>query len=108
MSEHHRTAEWAATVRVMRPRIQASLPQACIDCGRPITRDMKWQVGHRVSVAEAKRQGWSVQQINAPSNLGPSHAKAPGQKACNQIAGAKLGRALQLKAKADDQRMPQW
>lgn len=91
MSEHHQSKEWAAVRRVMRPIIAASLPARCIDCGRPVYPDQKWQVGHIVSAARGKAMGWSVQQINARTNLGPSHTKSRGQRACNQIAGGREG-----------------
>lgn len=112
MSAHHRTPEWQKTTRDNRSRIAATLPQACIDCGRPITKSDKWQVGHRLSAMQGKAQGLTTAQINHPSNLGPTHAKAPGQKACNQIAGGKLGAAkvnAQRAAKSDQaKRMPSW
>jgi len=112
VSEHHRTPEWQRTVRVVRPRIAKTLPAQCIDCGRVIMPGDRWQVGHRVPVAVAKAQGWTTAQINDPSNLGPSHAKAPGQRACNQIAGGKLGaKVTQAKAvvkREASKRMPSW
>ena len=112
MSAHHRTAEWQAVVRAQRPRLKATLPAPCIDCGRVIRPGDRWQVGHRVPVAIAKLQGWTVTQINSPSNLGPTHAKAPGQRACNQIAGGKLGaaasRALTTAKRESSKRMPAW
>ena len=91
MSAEHRTAEWAAVRRRARPIIEASLPAPCVDCGGPVLRSQRWQVGHRVSVAVAKQQGWPLSRIHALTNLGPSHAKARGQRACNQIEGGKLG-----------------
>lgn len=108
MSAHHRTAEWQAARRVARPIIEASLPQPCIDCGRPIERGDRWQVGHRVAAAVARRLGWTVQQINALANLGPTHAKARGQRACNQIAGGLLGAAMQRTRARAARRMPGW
>lgn len=111
MSEHHRTASWQTTVRVNRPRIAKTLPAPCIDCGRAITAESKWQVGHIVPVAIAKAQGWSVQQINHPTNLGPTHAKAKGQRACNQIAGGKLGGKIssaKAATRREERRMPSW
>lgn len=108
MSAHHRTSEWSRTVRVMRPIITASLPAPCIDCGRPVTRDQRWQVGHIVSAAQGKARGWSTQQINNPANLGPSHAKGPGQRACNQIAGGKLGAASSKAQRQRTRRLPSW
>jgi hypothetical protein len=111
MTAHHRTPEWSKTTRTMRPRLQAAIDAGgarCIDCGRPIVPGQRWQVGHIVSVAQAKAQGWTTQQINAPSNLGPSHAKSPGQRACNQIAGGKLGAAASNKKRNEGKRLPSW
>lgn len=112
MSEHHRTPEWQRTTRANRPRIAKTLPAQCIDCGRVIHPTDRWQVGHRTPVAVAKAQGWTVAQINHPSNLGPTHAKAPGQRACNQIAGGKLGAAkvkAQVAASRErSERRPAW
>jgi hypothetical protein len=108
MTEHHRTSEWAKTVRTNRPRIAATLPAPCIDCGRPVQPGQKWQVGHIVSAMEGKRMGWTTAQINAPTNLGPSHTKAPGQKACNQIAGGRLGAKASNQTKREDRRLFSW
>lgn len=71
----------------MRPRITATLPAPCVDCGGAVTPDDEWQVGHVVGVDEAKALGWTPTQIDAPTNLGPSHRK------CNASAGGKLGAA---------------
>ncbi|MDJ0336430.1 hypothetical protein QMG83_14480 [Salinibacterium sp. G-O1] len=49
-----------------------------------------------------------MQQINDPSNLGASHTKAKGQKACNQIAGGKLGAAATNRKRQTDKNMPSW
>jgi hypothetical protein len=111
MTAHHRTPEWSRTTRAVRPRMQAAIDAgsaACIDCGRPIFPGQRWQVGHIVSVAQAKAQGWTVQQMNAPTNLGPSHAKSRGQKACNQIAGGKIGAAISNQKRNEQKRQPNW
>lgn len=108
MTAHHRTPEWQAARRAQRPRIEASLPQPCIECGKPIRKGDRWQVGHRVSVAIAKRKGWTTAQINSPRNLGAVHAKAPGQPACNQIAGGKLGAQIMNDQVRDATRLPKW
>lgn len=87
MTAHHRSPEWQRTVRANRSKIAATLPARCIDCCGAIRPGDRWQVGHRIPVVVAKAQGWTTAQINDLSNLGPTHAKAPGQRACNQIAG---------------------
>jgi hypothetical protein len=82
----------------MKPRIASEIAAGrgqCLDCGGyipPGTPLTHWQVGHRVGVAQAKAQGWSDQEIDALSNLGPSHSKASG-RACNQIDGGRAGAA---------------
>ena len=108
MSEHHRTSEWAKARATNRLRIAATLPAPCIDCGRPVLPDQKWQVGHIVSVVTARAMGWTTMQMNHPSNLGPTHAKGPGQRACNQIAGGKLGAAKTNEARRAKDRRPNW
>ncbi len=108
MSQHHRDPETRRSMAGARPRIKATLPAPCVDCGQPIHPGDKWQVGHIVSAAEGKRQGWTRAQIDALSNLGPSHTKAPGQRACNQIAGGKLGAAISNDKARTSSRMPSW
>lgn len=108
MTAHHRTADWQAARRAARPKIEALLPQPCIECGRPIHRGDRWQVGHRTPVAVAKRMGWTTSQINALRNLGPVHTKAPGQRACNQVEGGKLGARIANEARRSVERMPNW
>ena len=112
MTAHHRSPEWQRTVRANRSKIAATLPARCIDCGGAIRPGDRWQVGHRIPVVVAKAQGWTTAQINDLSNLGPTHAKAPGQRACNQIAGGKLGaKKTQAKVAAKREttkRMPSW
>lgn len=108
MTAHHRTPEWAATTRRMRPIIKANLPARCVDCGRLVYEEQRWQVGHIVSAAHALRMGWTTAQINDPSNLGPTHTKGPGQRACNQIAGGKLGAAIAIAKRATKTRKFNW
>lgn len=108
VTEHHRTSEWQRARAQARPRIAAALPLPCIDCHQPVRTDQKWQVGHRTPVSVAKRMGWTPAQINAPENLGPTHAKAPGQKACNQIAGGKLGASRTNQKRRDERRLFPW
>lgn len=117
MSEHHRTAEWVRVRSVAKPRIAAQISAGlgvCIDCGRHIeagTPLTHWQVGHRVSVSAAKAAGWTDAQVNAMSNLGPSHSKASGYS-CNQRAGGRMGaRAVNNKRaqkRREDKDLPNW
>lgn len=108
MSAHHRTKAWARVVRIVRPAIKARLPQPCVDCGKPVYPDQRWQVGHIVSAMTGKSMGWTPDQINDPTNLGPTHAKGPGQRACNQIEGGKLGAAKTHAKRKKDRRLPTW
>jgi len=86
VSQHHRSS-WSSTDSAKwRKRIAATLPAACVDCGLPVYPEQRWQVGHIIGIAEGG--------TNTADNLGPSHAKGPGQRACNQIAGGKQGAAV--------------
>lgn len=102
VSEFHQTSAWQRARRRARPLIEASLPLPCIDCGWPVLPGdgSRWEVGHITPVSIARGMGWSDEEINALSNLGPSHRKGPGQRACNRIAGGRLGAAKTNAARA--------
>lgn len=103
MSEHHRSTSWKVILRTVKPRVAAALPAPCIEgCGRLVNPGDTFDLGHIVSVAAARRMGWTEQQINAASNLGPAHPK------CNRSAGGKAGRALQVAASKQKRRLPSW
>lgn len=103
MSEHHRTTSWKVILRTVKPRVAAALPSPCINgCGRMVEHGSTFDLGHIVDVAVAKRQGWTTQQINDPSNLGPAHPK------CNRSSGGKAGRAIQVAAQKKKRRLPSW
>lgn len=106
MSAHHRSKAWAAVVRRVRPLIQARLPQPCVDCGRPVLPDQRWQVGHIVSTVAARAMGWTREQMDDSTNLGPSHG--PGSGSCNQREGGKLGAAKTHAKKRTKRRLPTW
>lgn len=108
MSDHHKHATWRKVLYVQKPRIAATLPAPCVECKRPVTPEHQWQVGHIVSVALAKRMGWTREQINAPSNLGPVHS-GRGMR-CNQRAGGRLGAQITnaKKTKTEDRRLLPW
>ena len=110
MTEHHRSPEWARVTRVMRPRIKATLPAPCVDCGHPVDPEGAWQIGHIVSVAQGKQMGWTTQQINDPTNLGPSHSNKSGPqgRSCNQSAGGRLGAQVSNIKKKTDRRLLPW
>lgn len=98
MTATHKSKEWFAFTRRMRPIIAASLPQPCVDCGQPVMRGDKWHVGHIIPDSQGgPMQAW---------NCGPSHAK------CNLSAGGRMG-AAKTNAKRKTQRdnrtdMPKW
>lgn len=104
MTAFHRTAEWQALVKRVRPGMQASIDAGmavCIDCGGPILPGETWQVGHRL--AHATHPHLSL----APHNLGPSHG-GKGRKRCNQRAGGALGRQRQVARAARRTGLIEW
>lgn len=87
MSAHHNTPEWYRFTRRARPMIKAMLPLPCVDCGRPVTLEHTWQVGHIVPAA--------MGGTDTMDNVGPSHG---GKRGCNQRAGARLGHAMRVRS----------
>lgn len=75
MSKHHIAAKHTAMTYKMRPRLAATLPTLCIRCGRPVTADMPWDVGHRHDLAQGGN----------PNDVGVEHRR------CNRSAGGKQG-----------------
>lgn len=57
------------------------LPLPCRRCGRPVTADQRWTVGHVVDRALGGAE-------TDPGNQWPEHAR------CNYSAGGKLGAAM--------------
>lgn len=98
LSAIHRTAAWGRFTRRVRPMIAATLPSPCIDpkpgCAGLVLPGDRWDVAHIVS------HHLDPMQPMTPEAVGPAHA------ACNRWHGAKEGRAKQLRAKRDDQRLP--
>lgn len=79
MSQHHRDQKWTTHAPKLREKIAAQLPLPCIDCGRAVTADQSWQVGHRTPASMGGRP--------TVENTGPTHTS------CNRKAGGKLGAA---------------
>lgn len=77
MSAHHRRQKWSTRQPQLKAKIAATLPRPCIECGRPVTKDDRWHVGH---IRAASLGGKAT-----PSNTGPAHA------ACNLRSGGKMG-----------------
>lgn len=84
MSQHHRAQHWTTYSPKLRKLIEPRLPLPCVNCGHLVTREDKWQVGHRRDAA--------LGGTPTISNVGPVHCKsATWPRNCNQIAGGKLG-----------------
>jgi hypothetical protein len=86
-------ADWRAAVAYWR-----SQRDPCARCGGHIDRGSKTRgpdsldVGHVVSRYEARRMGWTDEQINALTNTQPEHAH------CGRSHGARLGNANRREA----------
>jgi len=97
MSAHHRTTAWLKISRQAREYITPRLPLACVNCGRPVTTDQRWHVGHIIDSA-----------LGGPDtleNLGPSHSR------CNTSAGGRLGQKIQQanrRRPTQDRNRPPW
>lgn len=97
MSRHHRAQKWTTHAPKLRKLIEPRLPLPCLNCPHIVTRDQRWQVGHRLDAARGGKP--------TIANAGPSHAWcAACGKRCNQVAGGKLGAAIvnARRAKAQD------
>lgn len=64
-------------VTQMRQRMAEQLPAPCWRCGRIITPDMVWTIGHIIEADAAPELMWD------PQNTAPEHAR------CNFAAGAR-------------------
>lgn len=87
MSQHHRAQKWTTHSPKLREKIKPRLPLPCVNCPHLVTREDRWQVGH---IRDAATGGRPV-----IGNVGPAHTfcEVCG-KACNQVAGGKLGAAI--------------
>ncbi|WP_404311311.1 hypothetical protein LG314_07965 [Agrococcus terreus] len=108
MTAVHSRAEWFRLVRRVRPIIEAQVQAhqaVCVDCGQPVLPGQRWQVGHRLDAATHPHLAYE------DWNVGPSHGKRAGAKACNQQAGARLGnrmRADRSRRRRDNGGMGRW
>jgi hypothetical protein len=104
VSEHHRKAWTSADARKWRPRIAATLPAPCVDCGRDVYPEHKWQVGHIEPLSSFEAEGYAGSKT--AENLGPSHT------GCNARAGGRLGAAKTNGTKRTKSRtekgLPEW
>jgi hypothetical protein len=101
MSQHHQKAWTSADARRWRPRIAATLPAPCVNCGGVVTEDMSWQVGHVRDLAAFAADDYEGSKTS--ENLGPSHSygSGPGGRSCNQSAGGRAGAAKTNRKKYD-------
>ncbi|WP_077053508.1 hypothetical protein [Leifsonia sp. ALI-44-B] len=84
MSQHHRNQKWTTHSPKLRKKLEPMLPLPCVNCGKPVLREHKWQVGHRIDAARGGEP--------TLANVGPVHRKSElWPRNCNQIAGGKLG-----------------
>lgn len=88
MSRHHVEQKWSTHAPKLRKIIEAQIKaqgwMPCVNCGRPVTIDHRWQVGHRQDAAAG----------GPPTieNVGPVHVRSSTWPLnCNQIAGGRLG-----------------
>ena len=98
MTAHHKDPEFVRNARIIRTatnqKLKAGVPVQCIGCGRQITPDQRFDVGHRV---DASRGG--THQL---SNLGPQHRRE------NRSAGGRIG-ALRTNTQSRRARgLPSW
>lgn len=94
MSAVHRTAEWAAFTRKVRPMIEATLPARCIKCPGIIRPGDRWQVGHLIDDALGGEM--------TMANVGPEHPR------CNASSGGRLGAAIQSRKRSRAASFPKW
>jgi 5-methylcytosine-specific restriction endonuclease McrA len=84
MTAHHKHPEYVRNARIIRIQTRAMHKRGteviCIGCGRLITPDQSFDVGHRI---DASRGG-----SHALHNLGPQHRRE------NRQAGGRAGAAI--------------
>lgn len=98
VTAHHRTTEWARITKVMRPRIQATLPAPCVNrcqLGGVVHPDEKWDVAHIRDLGPGMYD-------DSPENLGPAHPR------CNRSDGGKAGAQISNLTKKTDRRLLPW
>lgn len=98
MSQVHRTKEWAALSRKLRPQIEAALPLPCIQptCRHLIMPGSKWHLGHRLDAAKYPALAYE------PSNIGPACPRA------NLADGGRAGAAKTNARNARKKTGPNW
>lgn len=101
MSRHHRAQKWSTHAPKIRAQLTALLPLPCVDCGHLVTREHKWQVGHRTAASKGGTP--------TLANAGPSHQRSEAwPRNCNQISGGKLGAAVTNRARQAGKDIRPW
>ena len=101
MSRHHVEQQWSTHSPKLRAMIKPTLPAPCVECGRPVLPEHKWQVGHRLDAGEGGRP--------TLANVGPVHVRSElWPRNCNQIAGGRKGAAKVNGTRRAQRRMPSW
>lgn len=100
MSRHHRAQKWSTHSPKLRALIEPQLPLPCVNCGRPVMREHKWQVGHRTDAMDGGKP--------VITNVGPVHCKSElWPRNCNQISGGRRGAAVSNRARVSKQQQAQ-
>ena len=94
MTRQHQSPEWFRFTRAARPLITAMLPLPCVDCGRPVTPEQTWHVGHIVAASHGGTM--------TMDNVGPSHAR------CNTKAGGRIGAAMTTRTRRATRDIREW
>jgi hypothetical protein len=94
MSRHHRAAKHTTHASRLRPSIAAQLPLPCIHCGRAVTAEQAWDLGHLVALVEGGHT-----DINS---VGPAHVT------CNRSDGGRIGAAMVNRRRKSARGLREW
>jgi len=98
MTAIHADPEYRKNSRIIRNQVKAMHAHGrevrCIRCGRPITPDQRFDVGHRI---DGSRGG-----SHALSNLGPEHRRE------NRQAGGRMGALVANSSNRRARRLGKW
>lgn len=100
MTTFHRSSRWSSFSKKARPIIKAALPLPCVNayawegCTGVVYPHEQFDVAHIIS---HHLDPFSALDM---SSVGAAHSR------CNRRAGGREGRAKQLKAKAENKKLP--
>lgn len=80
--------------RITQQQLDAGNPVACVGCGRPITPDQRFDVGHIID--------HHLGGTHELHNLGPQHRRE------NRAAGGRVGATITNGGSRKSRRLPQW